>query len=73
MHELLTQTGYDIKHKTLEINKKFYYHCQIKGKTLQHFKFTLKKDIDFNHTIIINQINLNGKPVFHVVDAVTVF
>lgn len=38
---------------------KFYYYCQIKGEALQHFKFTLKKDFDFNYKIIVDIMYLN--------------
>ena len=52
---------------------KFCHYCQIKGKAPYHFKFILKKDVDFNYKIIIDIIYLDGKLVFHGVDAATAF
>ena len=52
---------------------KFCHYCQMKGKSPQHFKFTLKIDVDFNYEIIVDIIYLDGKPLLHAVDAATVF
>ena len=52
---------------------KFCHYCQIKGKTSRRFKFTLKKDINFNYEINVDVIYLDRKPVFHAVDAATAF
>ncbi|TAQ83771.1 hypothetical protein B7494_g7902 [Chlorociboria aeruginascens] len=43
------------------------------GKSPGRFKFTLKNDIDFNHSIIIDIFYLDGAPVLHVVDSATGF
>ena len=69
----MTQAGLNIKQKTIKMINKFYYYCQIKGKATWHFKFTLKKDIDFNYKIIVDIMYLNGKPVLNAVDAATTF
>jgi hypothetical protein len=42
-------------------------------KSLGRFKFTLKDDYEFNYSVIIDVIYLNGKPVLQVVDSTTVF
>lgn len=52
---------------------KFYHYCQIKDKAPQRFKFTLKKDVDFNYKTIVDIIYLDRKPILHAVDATTVF
>ena len=52
---------------------KFCHYCQIKGKSSRRFKFTLKKDVDFNYEIIVDVMYLDGKLVFHVVDVATAF
>ena len=67
MHKLLTLAGNNIKHKTIEMINKFCHYCQIKGKAAQHFKFTLKKNVDFNYKIIIDIIYLNEKPILHAI------
>ena len=73
LHKLLTETDYDIEHKTIKIINKLCHYCQIKGKALQQFKFTLKKDIDFNYKIMMNIMYLDKKPVLHVVNAFIAF
>jgi hypothetical protein len=35
------------------------------------FKFTLKDDHEFNHSVIIDVMYLDGKPVLQVVDSAT--
>jgi hypothetical protein len=37
------------------------------------FKFTLKDDYEFNYSIIINVMYLDGKPVLQAVDSATAF
>ncbi|KAI1004349.1 hypothetical protein K3495_g3862 [Podosphaera aphanis] len=43
------------------------------GQRPKRFKFTLGKDYEFNHTIIVDIMYLDGKPVLEVVDASTSF
>ena len=73
LHKLLTRAGHDIEHKTIEMINKFCHYCQIKGESPRRFKFTLKKDVDFNYEIIVDVMYLDGKPVLHAVDAATAF
>jgi hypothetical protein len=42
-------------------------------KSLGRFKFTLKDDYEFNYSVIIDVIYLNGKPILQVVDFITAF
>ena len=37
------------------------------------FKFTLKDNYEFNYTVIIDVIYLDGKPVLQVVDSLILF
>ena len=73
MRKLLTQAGHDIEHKTIEMINKFCHYCQIKGEAPQQFKFTLKKDVDFNYKIIMDVMYLDRKPVLYMVDVATAF
>ena len=52
---------------------KFCQSYQIKDKAPQRFKFTLKKDVDFNYEIIIDIMYLERKPILHRIDAATAF
>ncbi len=60
LHNLLTRAGHDIDHKAIEMINKFCHYCQIKGEAPRQFKFTLKKDIDFNYEIIVDIMYLDG-------------
>lgn len=52
---------------------KFCYYYQIKNKVSQQFKFMLKKNIDFNHEIIIYIIYLNQKSRFYTINTAIIF
>lgn len=62
-----------MEYKTIGVFDKFCYHCLIKGKTQQQFKFTLKKNIDFNYEIIIDVMYLDRLLVFNAIDTATTF
>ena len=49
----------------MKIINKFYYYCQIKGKTIRYLKIILKKDVDFNFKINVNITYLNKQPIFY--------
>lgn len=73
LYKLLTQAGYDIKYKIIEMINKFYHYYQIRNKASWHFKFILKNDIDFNYKIIIDIIYLDKKLVFYAINTATTF
>lgn len=73
LHKLLTQASHNIEHKTIKIIIKFCHYYQIKNKVPQRFKFTLKKDINFNYKIIINIMYLNKKSILHTIDTIIAF
>jgi hypothetical protein len=43
------------------------------GKSPGRFKFTLKEDHEFNYSVIVDVLYLDGKPVLQVVDSATAF
>ena len=71
---LLQKAGHDVKGKLIDHLTKYCHHCQMHQKSPGRFKFTLKdEDIDFNSSVIIDVMYLNGKPVLQVVDSATAF
>jgi hypothetical protein len=38
------------------------------GKSPERFKFTLKDDYEFNYSVVIDILYLEGKPVLQVID-----
>ena len=53
----------NINQRTIERLTKYYKSCQLHAKSLGRFKFTLKDNYNFNYSIIINMLYLNGKLV----------
>jgi len=43
------------------------------SKSPGQFKFTLKDDHEFNYSVVIDVLHINGKPVLQVVDSSTLF
>lgn len=71
---LLQRAGHEIESKMIEKLTKFCHHCQMHQNSPGRFKFTLKdEEIEFNASIIIDVLYLNGKPVLQVVDEATAF
>ena len=49
------------------------YYYQVYNRSLNRFKFILKDDIDFNHSVYADVYWIDGKLVLHVVDELTSF
>lgn len=73
LHKLLTRAGHDADTEALEYITKFCHHCQIHGKSPGRFRFTVRDDVEFNHSIIVDVMYIDGKPVLHIVDEATRF
>jgi hypothetical protein len=65
---VLERSGHEIKGKTLKHLTRYCYYCQKHGKLSGRFRFTLRKDVDFNYCIIVDIIYIDGAPVLHIVD-----
>ncbi|CZT44007.1 uncharacterized protein RSE6_04128 [Rhynchosporium secalis] len=52
---------------------KLYKHYQEHGKSPSRFKFKLKDNVDFNFTIIVDILQLEGRQMLHIVDEATTF
>ncbi|KAI2616342.1 hypothetical protein GGR54DRAFT_641766 [Hypoxylon sp. NC1633] len=60
MHKALKRAGFDqIDEKLIELINKYCHQCQLHGTALGRFKFTLKDDVDFNHSFRDNQSRIN--------------
>ena len=70
---VLQRAGHGVEVKAIGHLTKYCHHCQMNQKSPGRFKFTLKDDYDFNFSIIIDVMYLNGKPVLQVVDSSTSF
>jgi hypothetical protein len=70
---VLQRAGHDVDIAVLKKLTKFCHQCQMHEKSPGRFKFTLKDDHEFNHSVIIDVMYLDGKPVLQVVDSATAF
>jgi hypothetical protein len=52
---------------------RYCHHCQKHGKSPGRFKFTLHDDIDFNYSIVVDIMYIDGAPLLHIVDEGTRF
>ena len=72
--DVLRRAGHDDVNKdVLAKLTKSCHQCQMHGKSPGRFKFTLKDDCEFNYSIVIDILYLNGRPVLQVVDSATGF
>ncbi len=74
LHSLLERAGHDVEKKAIEKLTKFCSLCQKYGKSPGRFKFRLADDtLDFNHTVYVDIMYIDGAPVIHVIDEATRF
>ena len=72
---LLERAGYgdDLDKTVLDRLTKYCSFCQKHGKSPGRFKFTLREDINFNYSIIVDIMYIDNSPILHVVDEATRF
>lgn len=73
LENILRRAGQDWKSPELHKIVQFCHQCQIHGRSPGRFKFTLKDDKDFNHSVYTDVYWIDGKPVLHTVDESTGF
>ncbi|KAI0996015.1 hypothetical protein K3495_g12165 [Podosphaera aphanis] len=74
LYNLLHQSNHKVHREAIERLNKFCLICQKNGQSPRRFKFSLHDDsIDFNHSIYIDIMYIDSKPVLHVVDEATRF
>ncbi|KAI0996971.1 hypothetical protein K3495_g11210 [Podosphaera aphanis] len=72
---LLERAGHNSSdhRRMLENINKYCSKCQRYAGSPMRFKFTLRNDIDFNHSIYVDVMYIDGSPILHVVDEATRF
>jgi hypothetical protein len=73
LHDLLERADHDVKKSAVEKLIKFCSFCQKHEKSSERFKFTLRDDVNFNFSIIVNVMYIENNPILHVIDEVTRF
>ena len=65
---LLKRSGHDINRSTLKRLTKYCDLCQKHIKAPRRFRFTLREDVNFNHSIIADVMFIESSPMLHIVD-----
>jgi hypothetical protein len=73
LHDLLERAGHEVKKSILKKLSKFCIFCQKHEKSSRRFKFTLRDDVNFNFSIIMNVMYIDNNLILHVIDEVTRF
>lgn len=73
LESVLRRAGQDWNSSELRKITEFCHQCQTHGRSPGRFKFTLKDDKNFNHSVSIDVCWIDGKPVLHTVDESTGF
>ena len=68
LQKVLERAGHDSDKETLEFLTKYCVHCQRYSQSPGRFKFNLRDDVEFNHSIIVDMFYIISKPVLYVVD-----
>jgi hypothetical protein len=73
LYDLLERASHEVKKPALEKLTKFCTFCQKYAKFSERFKFTLKDDVNFNYSMIVNIMYIENSSISHVVDETTRF
>ena len=72
LYRVLERSGHnDVNRKAIDHLTKYCSYCQKYGRSPGRFKFTLCKDLDFNHSVYVDIMYINGSPVLHIIDEAT--
>ena len=72
LYRVLKRSGHNnVNRKVIDYLTKYCSYCQKYGRSLGRFKFTLYKDLNFNHLVYIDIIYINSSPVLYIIDEVT--
>ncbi len=73
LYDLLKRVDHEVKKSVLKKLIKFCTFCQKYAKFPKRFKFTLRDDVNFNYSVIINVMYVENSFILHVIDEATRF
>ena len=73
LYRVLEHSGHDINRKAIDHLTKYCSFCQKYGHSLGQFKFTLHKNLDFNHLVYIDIMYINSNPVLYIINETTCY
>ena len=72
LYRVLERSGHNnVNKKAIDHLTKYCSFCQKYGRSPGRFKFTLREDLDFNHSVYVDVMYINGSPVLHIIDEAT--
>ena len=72
LYRVLKYSRHDnVNRKVIDYLTKYCSFCQKYGRSLGQFKFTLYKDLNFNHLVYIDIIYINGSLVLYIINKAT--
>lgn len=69
--DLLHRAGRDVEDKVVEKLTRFYCQCQLYREAPGRFKVRLPEEYDFNHTISIDIVNMEGDNALRLINMAT--
>jgi hypothetical protein len=73
LHNLRKRSDHDVKKSIIEKLIRFCIFCQKYAKSSERFKFTLKDEINFNYSVIVDVMYIENHLILHVIDDATRF
>lgn len=64
---MLECSGHETGKKIIDSFTKYCAYCQKHEKSLGHFKFNLKEDVNFNYSIFVDIMYIDGSSILHIV------
>jgi hypothetical protein len=72
LYRVLERSGHDdVDKRAIDHLTKYCSFCQKYGRSPGRFKFTLREDLDFNHSVYVDIIYINGSLVLYIIDEAT--
>ena len=71
LYRVLERSRHNVDKKVINYLTKYCLYYQKYGCSLGQFKFTLYKDLDFNHLVYVDIIYINGSLVLYIINKVT--
>jgi hypothetical protein len=73
LYDLLERANHEMKKSALKKLIKFCTFCQKYAKSSERFKFTLRNDVNFNYSVIVDVMYVENSLILHVIDEATRF
>lgn len=70
---LLEKSGHEVSKPAVDYLTTYCEFCQKHGRSPGRFKFTFREDLDFNHSVYVDIMYIEGSPILHLIDGATRF